>query len=192
MDMSKLSKADLILGGSGVIFLISTFLAWFSVDLGGGIGNIGDGNGWDVGFLWGRLPFFIVLAILVWVGLSRFSTVKLPTTIPVLYLVGGGLVALLVVLKFVIGEDIDGLAGSGVEVSRSFGLFLAVIASLGVAFGSFLKFTEAGGKLDQATSDLKGLGSQIGGAAKSAVDQAKNDTPPPPPPGNFPPPPPAN
>jgi hypothetical protein len=178
VDLSSLTMGDKVLGGAGVVFLISTFLSWFSVKV-EGLGSLGGaaaGSGWDVGFLWGRLPFFIVLAMLVWAGLRTFAKgVTLPAEVPALYLVGGGLSALLVLLKFLIGEDDGDLPG--ISINRSFGLFLAVLSVLGVAFGAFLKFTEAGGKLDQVQGQLKQVGGQVTSAAtaatKSAVDTAK-------------------
>ncbi len=164
MDFSKLSKGDQILGGAGIVFLISTFLAWFSIEL-GAFGSV-SANGWDVGFLWGRLPFLVVLAMLVWVGLRRFSTVKLPADIPALYLAGGATAFALPLLKLIVGED--------GPISRSFGLFVAVLAGAGVAFGGFLKFTEGGGKMDELKAQMSGMADQLGDKAKSAVADAKD------------------
>ena len=48
----------------------------------------------------------------------------------------GGLAALLVVLKLLIGEDPSSV------VKRAFGLFIAAIAAIGLAAGGFLKFQE--------------------------------------------------
>jgi hypothetical protein len=159
MDLNKLSLADKILFGSGIVFMISTFLGWFTF---AGF----SGSGWDVGFLWGRLPFFIVLAMLIWVGLKQFSSTTLPAEIPPLYLVGGGLVALLPLLKLIIGEDGKGL----VNFSRGFGLFLAVLSGIGFGYGALQKFLAGGGDLDQVKAQLKakaeGLGDQIKDATK--------------------------
>ena len=163
MDFSKLSKGDQILGGAGIVFLISTFLAWFSIDFGP---YSSSANGWDVNFLWGGLPFLVVLGMLVWVGLRRFSSVNLPTDIPAVYLAGGACAFLLPLLKLIIGED--------GPVSRSFGLFLAVLAGAGVAFGGFLKFTEGGGKIDELKAQMTGMADQLGDKAKSAVADAKD------------------
>lgn len=203
-DLNKLAFADKVLGGSGLVFLISTFLDWFNVKFEGGLGlgtSFPGGSGWDVGFLWGRLPFLIVLGMLIWVGIRTFAPqVKLPPEVPALYLVGGGLVAALVTIKLLIGE------GRGesdiVSINRSFGLLLATVAALGFGFGAFLKFTDVGGKLDEVQSQLKQVGTQVTGAAKSAVDTAKTavdtakettknpdypgDRPPPPPPPSQP------
>ncbi len=150
MDLSKLTKADKILFGAGIVFLISTFLDWFTFDA--GVINVG-GNGWDVGFLWGGLPFFIVLGLMVWVGLRRFSSVKLPAEMPPLYLAGGAAALILVAFKFLIGED---------HFSRAFGLFLALIAAVGVAFAGFLKFTEGGGDLDTLKAQMKAKANELG------------------------------
>ena len=47
--------------------------------------------------------------------------------------------AVCVVLKFLIGED-DG--GGIVEISRGIGLFLGVLASIGLAVGGYFKWKE--------------------------------------------------
>jgi hypothetical protein len=163
MDLTKLTKGDRVLAGAGVVFLISTFLAWFEISA---LGFSVSGSGWDVGFLWGRLPFLIALAMLAWVGVRRFTTAKLPDDIPALYLAGGALVFLLPLLKLVIGED--------GPVSRSFGLFLAVLAGAGVAFAGYLKFLEGGGKVDELKGQFASLADQVGDRAKSAVNDAKD------------------
>ena len=64
MDLTKLTKADKILFGAGIVFLVSTFLDWFTVSI---AGFSAGATGWDVGFLWAGLPFFIVLGMMVWV-----------------------------------------------------------------------------------------------------------------------------
>ncbi len=162
MDFSKLTKGDQILGGAGIVFIISSFLTWFSLSIGGFSGSV---NGWDLDFFWGTLPALLVVAMIVWVGLRRFSSVKLPVDIPALYLVGGGLVFFLPFLKLLVGQ-------SGLD--RGFGLFLAVLAGAGVAFAGFLKFTEGGGKLNELKSQLAGAADQLGDKAKSAVNDAKD------------------
>ena len=164
MDFSKLSKGDKILGGAGLLFLISTFLPWFEFSF-AGLGSV-SANGWDVGFLWAGLPFFIVLGMLVWIGLRSFSAVKLPPQIPALFLAGGALTFLLPFLKLLIGED--------GPISRAFGLFIAVLAGAGVAFGGYLKFLEGGGKLDELKAQMSGMADQIGDKAKSAASDAKD------------------
>ncbi len=163
MDFSKLSKGDKILGGAGLLFLISTFLPWFEVKA---FGFSATANGWDVGFLWAGLPFFLVLGMMVWTGLRLFSAVKLPPQIPALFLAGGACTFLFPFLKLLIGED--------GPISRAFGLFLAVLAGAGVAFAGYLKFIEGGGKMDELKAQMSGMAGQIGDKAKSAGADAKD------------------
>ena len=163
MDFSKLTKADQIIGGSGILLLIASFLSWFSFSL---AGFSASANGWDVGFLWGRLPVLVVLAMIVWIGLRRFSTVSLPAEIAPLYLAGGA-TALLPLLKLLIGES---------GLSRSFGLIIAAIAGVGVAFGTYLKFLEAGGKIDELKGQASTLAGSLSDKAKAAAENAKDTT----------------
>jgi hypothetical protein len=132
VDINKLSNPEKIIGASAIVLLIASFLPWFKVSFPGGSVS---GNGWDVGFLWGRLPVLIALVMLAHIVISNFfETVKLPDLPwPMVHLVGGILVAALVVLKMISGEH---------GIDRAFGLFLAVIAAIGVGAGGFLYWQE--------------------------------------------------
>jgi hypothetical protein len=156
MEFSKLSKPEKIIGGAGIVFLLAPFFNWFSI-LNFGV------TGWDLDFQWGGLPFLIVLGVIVWIALRRFSTSNLPKEIAPLYL-GGGAAALLPVLKLLIGQE---------GLSRSFGLFLAALSGAGVAFGCYLKFLEAGGDMDELKGQASTLAGSLGDKAKSAAEQAK-------------------
>lgn len=162
MDFSKLSKGDKILGGAGLLFLISTFLPWFDFSV---AGISVSRSGWDLMFFWAIFPFLLVLGMMVWTGLRLFSAVKLPPQIPALFLAGGACTFLFPFLKLLIGYD---------PLSRAFGLFLAVIAGAGVAFGGYLKFIEGGGKMDELKAQMSGMAGQIGDKAKSAAADAKD------------------
>jgi outer membrane murein-binding lipoprotein Lpp len=163
MEFSKLSKPDQIIGGAGILFLLSTFFGWFSFDgLKGIVGDI-SANGWDLDFQWAGLPFLVVLGMIVWIALRRFSSATLPKEIAPLYLAGGA-TALLPVLKLLIGES---------GLSRGFGLFLAAITGAAVAFGCYLKFLEAGGDMDELKGQASTLAGNLGDKAKVAAEQAK-------------------
>jgi hypothetical protein len=54
--------------------------------------------------------------------------------------IAGCVAAVIVILKLLIGEDDEGLPG--VSVTRSFGLFLATLAAIGLAVGGYLKWQE--------------------------------------------------
>ena len=155
MDLSKLTKADKIIFGSGLVFFIAMFLDWFSIDI---VGLTSYGiNGFDVTFFWGWLPLLIVLGMCGWIGARTFSSAKLPDQIPQLYLAGAAAVPLLVVFKLLIGQD---------NFSRAFGLFVALIAAAAFGFGAFLKFTEQGGDIDAVKAQLKAKADELSDKAK--------------------------
>lgn len=177
MDIGKISKGGLVFIGSSILFFIASFLSWFS------IGNAGFSfsvNGWDVGFLWSGLWVVVFLGLSVTLALPAFGQ-PAPKIPAVAYLGAGALGALLVLLKLLIGET---------GWDRSFGLFLAVIAAIGVAAGGFLKFQESGGNLNDL-KDMNKMKSQFSGPGGSTPPPPPGMSPPPPPPsaGNPPPPP---
>lgn len=146
MDINKLTNGEKIIGVSAIVLFIASFLPWFKVDF---LGVSVDGNGWDVGFLWGGIPTILGLLMLAHVAISNFaSNVSLPDLPwPRVHLIAGIVAAALVVLKFLIGES-----EVGVDFDRAFGLFLAVLAALGLAAGGFLYMREHEGTTPTTTT----------------------------------------
>lgn len=158
MDLNKLSLGERIVGGAAIVFIISTFLPWFTVSINAfGFSESDSGSGWDIGFLWARFPAIIALVMIIAIVVDKFTGAelpKLPVTWGQLHLGLGALAALLVLLKLIIGED-GGVPGDelamfeemGGEISRSFGIFLGLLAAIGMAVGGFFMFKEesAGG-----------------------------------------------
>jgi len=152
LDLSKLTTSDKVIAGGGIVLFIAQFLPWFKISFGGDFGFGGasaTGNGFDVGFIWGTFPMLLGLIMLAQVAITVFAPdtklPDLPATWGQIHLGAGSLAAVLVVLKLLIGESDDGIPG--VDVTRQFGIFLAVLAALALAGGGFLKFQEekAGG-----------------------------------------------
>ena len=174
MDLSKISKGGMVFVVGSIVFAIASFLDWFSLSIGGGLGDFG-GNGFDVGFIWCTLWFVLFLGGAVVLALPAFG-VAAPKLPPVSFLAVGAVGALFVILKLLIGEEF---------LDRSLGLYLAVIAALAVTAGGFMIFQESGGSLN----DLKDMNK-----LKASFNQGGGETPPPPPPpppsGMTPPPPP--
>lgn len=132
MDIKKLTRAEQIISGSGIALLIFSFFPWFSVDLGFVSASA---NAWDY-FFFGTLPVLLGLVMVAQVILSRLTEVKLPA-IPIpwgqVHMIVGIAVAALVLLKLIIGEDF---------ADRSIGIFLSLLAALGLAAGGFLRSKE--------------------------------------------------
>ena len=139
MDLTKLTRTDRIIAGAGLVLFISAFLPWFKAEF---AGFSDTGNGWDVSFIFGGLPALLGLLSAGVVLATKLGNAKMPDmpfTSGQAMLGVGALSALLVVIKLLIGEDSPGF---GVDVSRSWGLFVATIAALALAGGGYLAFQE--------------------------------------------------
>jgi hypothetical protein len=157
MSDKKLGVPEIVAIASVAVFFIATFLPWFSVSIGGdtsgilGAADFADANGWDAGFFWSGLPLLLGLAMLALLLLPVFAPdVNLPDLPPFLPLILGGVAAVLVLLKILIGADVEGAGaaeafGVSIDVSRSFGIFVAFLATVGMAAAGFLKMQEGAG-----------------------------------------------
>jgi len=188
VDMTKISNGGKVFVGSTLVFFIACFLPWFS------LGPYSE-SGFSAGFLWSTLWFIIFIALAVRLVLPAFGVQGVPVVPPVAYLAAGALGALFVLLKLIIGESYGvGFGFSDVDLDRSVGIFIGLIAAIGVAAGGFLLFQESGGNLN----DLKDMnkmkasfGGQSGpGAPPPPPGMPGMQPPPPPPPAGGPPPPP--
>ena len=175
MDLSKISKGGQIFAGAGIIYLIASFLPWYSLPKEFEVAGYDTSfNAWgDIGFLWGSLWALLFLAGAVLLILPAFG-VQAPKLPAIAFLVVGALATLFTLLKLLIGE-IEPL-------SASFGIFLAVIAAAVATFGGFLMFKESGGEMNDL-KDMNKLKASFGGTSGGG-------SAPPPPPGMTPPPPP--
>lgn len=186
VDLSKISKGGQIFSGAAIVFLIASFLPWYSVDFEAGTlftGAQDSFNAWgDIGFLWGSLWALLLLAGAVIVILPAFG-VQAPKIPAVAYLAVAALATLFVLLKLLIGED-D--APGFFTISAGIGIYLAILAAAAATFGAFLMFKESGGDIGDLT-DMNKLKGQFGGAPGTG---GGTPPPPPPPPGMTPPPPP--
>jgi hypothetical protein len=141
VDLNKLTQSEKIIAGSAIAFIVFSFLPWY------GKGSY-NRSGWSY-FLFGIIPFLLAVVMVAQIAISRFTDTKLPDP-PLpwgqIHLILGGLTALLVFLKLIIGDKyhvgITGLGGLSVDLDRKFGLFLAFLASLGLVAGGYLKSRE--------------------------------------------------
>ncbi len=189
MDLSKISKGGQIFAGAGIVFLIASFLPWYSIDFGSsgiGLGGVADSaNAWgDIGFLWGSLWALLLLAGAVLLILPAFG-VQVPKLPAVAFMAVGALATIFTLLKLLIGEDDS---PPYFTINASFGLYLAIVAAAAATFGGFLMFKESGGDLNDL-KDINKMKSQFGGTGGPSMGGG-TPPPPPPPPGMSPPPPP--
>jgi hypothetical protein len=179
MDLNKLSTGEKVIAGAGLLFLISMFLPWWGIDTEFGSGA---NNGFDY-FLTGWLPLLIIIAMIAQIAIVRFSTTQLPS-IPIpwnlAHVIAGAVVAVLLLLRTIIGSS----EGSGlfeIDLDREWGLFVALIAAIGVGVGGFLKSREP--EVVQAAAPNGFGGPAPGGPGAPPPPPPGGGTPPPPPPG---------
>ena len=156
MDDKQVGPPEIIAIASVAVFFIATFLPWFTVSVGGDSSGILSGedfpsaNGWDAGFLWSGLPLLLGFALLALLLLPKVAPdVTLPDLPPFLPVAIAGFAAFLVLVKLLIGADVEGAGaaeafGLSIDVSRSFGIFLAFLATLGMVAAGFLSMQASG------------------------------------------------
>jgi hypothetical protein len=116
---------------SGLVLALSSFMDWYA---GSGVGVKLAVIGWHSGAL-GKLVFFVGLAVLALVAL-RESGFELPPTVPesLLVLALGVLAAVFVLIRIISIPDAV-LPADG----RGIGIWISLVASLGVIFGGLLR-----------------------------------------------------
>lgn len=160
-----------IAAGSGVVLLIALFLPWYGVGIEfGGVSASENGNAWETMSFIDLLLFLIALEAIA-IPLARAAG-SLPAGVPgpLILLVGGALALLLVIFRIIdIPADFDGIpaaAEDAIDLSRKIGIFVALLAAAGLAYGGWRANAEV--PRDAAT-------------APSAPPPAAPPPPPPPP-----------
>lgn len=142
MDTSKLSLGDQIAAASGVALLVVLFLPWYGVDVNvAGFSASESVNAWEaMSFI--DILLFLVALVAIGVPVAR-ATGSLPDDLPgpLLVLVAGGLGVLLVLFRLIDLPTPDG--GGGVDFGRKIGIFLGLIATVGIAYAGWRANEEA-------------------------------------------------
>jgi hypothetical protein len=159
METGRLRTGELVAAVSGLALLIIMFLPWFGVDFGGG--DVLEGLGVDV-----SLPE-VSEDFNAW---ESFDFIDLQVNVPVAtsaIVAGLGILATVLVIYRIL--DPVG------EADRRYGLFLGLIAAIGVAVGGWMSMQEEGTSFGAQADRLQ---DRVGGG----------DEPPPPPPSSGAPP----
>lgn len=143
MDLNRLTTGEKIIGGCGIALLILAFFPWFQYDddfvtaREGGFGNV---------FSALAILLGIAMAVIVIVKAAGKDLPSLPIAWPQAMLIAGGAAAALVLLQALVGSN-AGLAGFSFDLDRAIGLWLGLLAAIGLAVGAFLNYQEgdAGG-----------------------------------------------
>jgi hypothetical protein len=194
MDVDKLSTGEKVAGVSAILLFVFMFFDWFSVEVSGGSGvftasAVAGGSAWDALEF---IPVILVIAILAALGVAALrltdSAYEPPISANAVVSVLGGLSALLILYRIVDTPGGGSIPGLSVDVSPTLGIFLGLLAAIGIAYGAYRAMQEEGASFGDVSDRLAGgTGS---GTGSSPHPPSATPPPPPPSPSATPPPPP--
>jgi len=179
--MDRLSTGEKVAVGSAVLLFIFMFFDWFKVEVSSGDGLFSvsaGGNAWES---FSQIDIILLIAVIVAVGVAVLrmtdAVFEPPFSLNAAVAILGGIAVLLILYRIVdppLDTDIP-----GVDISRSFGIYLGLLASAGIAYGGYRAMQEEGtsfGEIGEGFSNRGGTG------AGTPPQQPPAATPPPPPP----------
>ncbi|MEX2107753.1 MAG: hypothetical protein WD827_02555 [Solirubrobacterales bacterium] len=194
----RLSPGEQVAGIAGTALILIMFLfAWFGLPDVDALGQ--EPNGFDAFDAFGDwVNIILVFAAFAGISLALFGShmARVPISLSVVTTVLGGLSAVIIFVYVISPPGIPTFGGpsSDVDLSREFGVWLGLLAAIGVAVGGYLTMQEEGISFADAADNLSG-GSSGGGPGSGAQappppPPAQPQAPPPPPPQPQAPPPP--
>lgn len=162
--------AQALIGVCAIGVIVASFLDWFTATIDatnaimmrpdGTVGDLGVGeipvDGWhlDSWYVWTLPPVLLAGAMLAVVVARTVAPETGLARAPVDLGALGLLTAAFIVIKFVLGEDIAENNMFEVTVRRSPGMYLALVAGIGLAAGGFLDpYTRRATAAEDATQD---------------------------------------
>jgi uncharacterized membrane protein len=155
LDLNKLGTGDKVMGISGILLFIFSFFPWLGFSAGPFSSS---SSAWSFTLCW--LAVVLGVLLVAYVVLKATDT-KLPDlggiTWAQIALIVAVVAFLFILIKVIAGPGTHGvsLSGSGVSKERKIGIFLGLLASIGLVAGAFLNAKEAG-ELPDALGGNKG------------------------------------
>jgi hypothetical protein len=186
VDTSRLRFGDMIAGASAVLLFLFMFFKWFKIT-GEGSDQIPDQLKDDFSWnAWEGMPFLsiillICIAVVIGIVVVRLLGVQLPP-LPVplgtIILAAAGLALLIILFRLLLTPDQEVLGQSvkdsdeDVGIGRSYGIFLGLLAALGMLAGGFLSARERGEAIPGVDGPIGGGGAGSGGGPLGTGHQA--------------------
>jgi hypothetical protein len=193
MDLNRLTQGEKIAGVSAILLFVFMFLDWYGVKISGGGETInlgGGGNAWDA---LDFIPILLLIAVVATVAIvlieASDTDIELPVHGAAIVAVLGVVSFLLILFRIIDTPTFASIGGVSAEGTVKVGIFLALIAAAGMAFGGWRTMQEEDITFGDAADRLSG-GSGGGPGDSAPPPPPPSAPPPPPPPSGGPPPPP--
>ena len=138
MDASRLSFGEKVAGGSGLALLIFMFVPWYAEDTGLGPESL---SAWSA-FAFIDLLLFLVAAVAIAMAIARAAGAMpgdLPASPGTIVAAAGALATLLVLYRIL---ELPSPDIADADIGRKVGVYLGLIAAVGIAFGGFTAMNE--------------------------------------------------
>ena len=138
MDASRLSFGEIVAAASGLALLIFMFVPWYRNDRGFDLQSL---SAWKA-FAFIDLVLFAAAALAIGLAAARAARAippDLPASPPTVVAAAGALATLLVLYRIV---ELPDPGVDGVEIGRKIGVYLGLIASIGIALGGLTAMSE--------------------------------------------------
>ena len=141
--LNKLKPTEYLIVAGGALMLIFGLLRWFSWDLKQGdvlIQQNQKSNAFDYLFT-GVVPWILVVgaaAVTVLLATGALNPGKVPW--PLVILAATALGTVLVIIRLIIGPDVDTESGVSVDSSRGIGIWFSAVGAVLATVGAFLTY----------------------------------------------------
>ena len=145
MDSSKLGVGEIVAGISGLALFVFMFLPWYGIDSVAGFGVSADASAWEA-FSFIDIVLFLVCVVVVGLVIVQMAetTPDLPAPPAQIITIAGAVAVVLILFRLIVTPGVDtGDTGIDVDLGREIGVFLALIAAAGIAYGGWRASSEA-------------------------------------------------
>lgn len=146
MDTSRISFGEMVAGVSGLLLFIVMFFPWYGIEAEfEGLGDIASANvnAWEA-FSFIDILLFLVVLVAIGMALARAAgamPADLPAPAGMIVAAAGALAVLLILFRLLSAPDPE-FTGDSVDLSRKIGIFLGLLAALGIGFGGYTAMNE--------------------------------------------------
>jgi len=157
-DPARVSKAEWIGLGAGLIAFIASFLPWYDWTAGPFGFSV---NAWSLGFLaWFPVLLIVAGAVVILVQQLGTNMPQIRVSWPLILLGGAALALVLILIRWLsLSAETDGFAVAGISYGAGFGLYVGLVAAILLGLSQYMVVRSTGQTLADATRQLRNPGS---------------------------------